>query len=255
MSVKLQLSYPDILKLFGNHAVIQRTESRQFLAWFLENYYRLEEGEVDDCICDGNYDKGVDGIYVNEQLAQIDVFQGKIVKGAKTQGDVSLKEFMGTVGQFANAKAVKNMLATTKNTELAGLLQEQEIAKRVAEGYEVRGIFLTNAKRDQNAIDFLKATPNLVLYDETELQKTYVPLNKTEPIATDISFDVSGVPTMEYPMGSLTMVIAPLSAEELVQMQGISNGELFAWNVRQWLKKTGSSEKIVGGLRFRQLAK
>jgi hypothetical protein len=70
MSAKLQLSYPDILRLFGTHAVKQRTESRQFLAWFLENYYRLEESEIDDCICDGNYDKGVDGVYVNEQLAQ-----------------------------------------------------------------------------------------------------------------------------------------------------------------------------------------
>lgn len=244
MPTKLQLSYPDILRLFGSHAVKQRTESRQFLAWFLENYYRLEEGEIDDCICDGNYDKGVDGIYVNEQLAQIDVFQGRIVKGPKTQGDVSLKEFMGTVSQFGSAKSVKNMQATTKNSELAGLLQEQDIAKKVAEGYEVRGIFLTNAKRDQNAIDFLKTAQDLVLYDELELQKSYVPINKTEPIAADISFDVSSVPTMEYPMGSLTMVIAPLAAEELVKMQGISNGELFAWNVRQWLKKTKVNKDI-----------
>jgi hypothetical protein len=244
MSAKLQLSYPDILRLFGSRAIKQRTESRQFLAWFLENYYRLEEGEIDDCICDGNYDKGVDGIYVNEQLAQIDVFQGRIVKGPKTQGDVSLKEFTGTVSQFQSAKSVRKMQATTKNSELAGLLQEQDIAKKVAEGYEVRGIFLTNAKRDQNAIDFLKTAHDIVLYDETELQKSYVPINKTEPIATDISFDVSSVPTMEYPMGSLTMVIAPLAAEELVKMQGISNGELFAWNVRQWLKKTKVNKDI-----------
>jgi|HubBroStandDraft_6_1064221.scaffolds.fasta_scaffold13165_2 hypothetical protein len=244
MSAKLQLSYPDILRMFGTHAVRQRTESRQFLAWFLENYYRLEESEIDDCICDGNYDKGVDGIYINEQLAQIDVFQSRIVKGPKTQGDVSLKEFMGTISQFGTAKAIKHMQATTKNAELAGLLQEQDVAKKVAEGYEVRGIFLTNAKRDQNAIDFLKVTPNLILYDEGELQKSYVPINKTEPIATEISFDVSSVPTMEYPMGSLTMVIAPLAAEELVKMQGISNGELFAWNVRQWLKKTKVNRDI-----------
>jgi hypothetical protein len=230
--------------MFGTHAVRQRTESRQFLAWFLENYYRLEESEIDDCICDGNYDKGVDGIYINEQLAQIDVFQSRIVKGPKTQGDVSLKEFMGTISQFGTAKAIKHMQATTKNAELAGLLQEQDVAKKVAEGYEVRGIFLTNAKRDQNAIDFLKVTPNLILYDEGELQKSYVPINKTEPIATEISFDVSSVPTMEYPMGSLTMVIAPLAAEELVKMQGISNGELFAWNVRQWLKKTKVNRDI-----------
>lgn len=136
------------------------------------------------------------------------------------------------------------MQATTKNAELAGLLQEQEIFKKVDEGYEVRGIFLTNAKRDQNAIDFLKTRPELLLYDALELQKSYVPINKTEPIANDISFDVSSVPTMEYQWDKLTMVIAPLAAEELVTMQGISNGELFAWNVRQWLRKTKVNRDI-----------
>jgi hypothetical protein len=124
------------------------------------------------------------------------------------------------------------------------LLQEQESARKVDAGYEVRGIFLTNAKRDQNATDFLKTTPTIALYDELELQSSYVPINKTEPIASDISFDVSGVPTMEYPMGQLTMVIAPLAADELVTMQGISNGELFAWNVRQWLRKTKVNRDI-----------
>jgi hypothetical protein len=247
---KLQLSYPDILQLFGTHAVKQRTETRQFLAWFLENYYRLEETEVDDCICDGSYDKGLDGIYVNEQLAQIDVFQSRIAKGKKTQGDAGLHEFYGTLSQFANAGAVKNMEATTKNRELANLLREQEIAKKVDEGYEVRGIFLTNAPRDQNAIDFLKTTPNLILYDETELQKDFVPIDKTEPIAAAISFDVSGVPVMDYPIGtSLKMAIAPVAAEELVKMQGISSGELFAWNVRQWLKKTKVNKDIERSIR------
>ena len=66
---KLNLAYPAILQLFGRHAVKQRTESRQLLAWFLENYYRLEESEVDDCICDGPDDKGLDAIYANETLS------------------------------------------------------------------------------------------------------------------------------------------------------------------------------------------
>ena len=56
----------------------ERTESRQFLAWFLENYYRLEETEAADCICDGSHDKGVDGLYVNDHLGQLDVFQARI---------------------------------------------------------------------------------------------------------------------------------------------------------------------------------
>lgn len=246
MATKLNLSYPAILTLFGTHAVKQRTESRQFLAWFLQNYYRLEETEVDDCICDGNYDKGLDGIYANEQLAQIDVFQAKLVKGPKTLGDAALHEFHGAMAQFTTAKAVKNMAATTKNKELAGLIEEQEIAKKVDEGYKVRGIFITNAPKDNNAIDFLKETPDLIVYDEPELQKSFVPIDKTEPISSDISFDVSGVPVMDYPIGTdLKMAIAPLSAEELVKMQGISNGELFAWNVRQWLGKKTKVNKDI----------
>jgi len=69
MSAELRLDYPAIKQLYAGHAMTQRTESRQFLAWFLENYYRLDETELEDCICDGTDDKGIDGIYVNEQLA------------------------------------------------------------------------------------------------------------------------------------------------------------------------------------------
>ena len=78
----------------------ERSESRQFLAWFLENYYRLDPLEVSDCICDDRDDKGIDGIYVNSQLAQIDVFQGTILRKEKTLGDTMLKEFAGTLAQF-----------------------------------------------------------------------------------------------------------------------------------------------------------
>ena len=94
--------------MFGPYAVKQRTESRQFLAWFLQNYYRLEETDVEDCICDGSYDKGIDGVYANDQLAQIDVFQARLVQGKKSLGDSGLHEFHGAMAQFASAKAVNN---------------------------------------------------------------------------------------------------------------------------------------------------
>ena len=219
------------------------------MAWFLANYYRLDETEVDECICDGSYDKGVDGIYASDQLGQIDVFQARMAKSAKTLGDSGLHEFKGILAQFDRAKSITNMAATTKNVELKGLLEEQEIAKKVDEGYKVRGVFLTNSKRDQSAIDFLKETPDIILYDAGELQKDYVPIDKTEPIASEISFDVSSVPLMEYPIGEVKMAMAPLAAEDLVKMQGISNGELFAWNVRQWLRKTKVNKDIEESVR------
>src|SRR3546814_12131882 len=71
----LNLIYPNILKHFGRHLISGRTESRAFLGWFLENYYRLDETDAQDSICDGPDDKGIDGISVDNNIERIDVFQ------------------------------------------------------------------------------------------------------------------------------------------------------------------------------------
>jgi hypothetical protein len=247
---RLSLGYSDLNKLIGAYAVTQRTESRQFLAWFLSHYYRLEDSDVDDCICDGHDDKTVDGIYVAEQSSQIHIFQSRLVKGPKTLGDTALKEFYGSLSQFRNRQAVESMLVTTKNKELAALLRELDIGEKVEKGYAVCGVFVTNAPRDHNAIAYLKTAPDLILYDEVELRKSFVPIDKTEPVAEEISFDVSSVPILEYPIGStLKMAIAPIAALELVTMKGIENGELFAYNVRQWLKRTKVNDDIARSIK------
>lgn len=225
----------------------QRTESRQFLAWFLQNYYRLEENDVDDCICDGHDDKTIDGIYVSEQLSQIHVFQAKLVKGDKSLGDSALKEFIGSMSQFKDRAAVEHLLAAAKNKDLARIIREQELAEKIEKGYVVRPVFITNAGRDHNAIAYLKTVPKLILYDANELQQQFVPIDKTEPIAEEVNFDVSGVPTMEYPIGTdLKMALAPIAASDLLKMRGIANGELFAYNVRQFLgKKTKVNDDLA----------
>ena len=245
--VQLDLSYPKLLETFGEHAIKERTESRQFLAWFLEHYYRLEETEISDCICDGPYDKGIDGLYVDDHLGKVDVFQAKISRSKKTLGDVSLKEFVGTLSQFSNANSTVEIATTTNNKELAALIRDAHVAERIAEGYQVNGIFITNAARDANATAFLKSHETITLFDSEELERSYLPLSKTDPIHKPITFDISGVPHMEYPIEvGVNMVVAPIAASELLRMDGIASGELFAWNVRQWLgKKTKVNKDIA----------
>jgi hypothetical protein len=51
---------------------------------------------------------------------------------------------------------------------------------------------------------------------------------------------------MEYAMSAdLKMAIAPISAKELVTMDGIENNELFSQNVRFWLGKNTSVNKAL----------
>lgn len=249
----LVLTYPAILQIIEAHVAKERTESRAFLAWFLENYYRLDETEAYDCICDGINDQGIDGIYVNEQLAQIDIFQATLVKANKTLGDTNLKEFAGSLSQFQDDKSAEHIRENSKNTELVGILQDRDIVAKIASGYEVRGVFVTNAKRDQNATNYLELNLQLVLYDAIELDRSYIAIDKTGPIETKMDFNIVSVNHLEHAIGShLKMVIAPISAQELVKMKGIENGELFAWNVRQWLgRRTGVNKDIEKSIKNR----
>ena len=244
--MSLDLTYPNILQTIGDHVIIESTESRAFLAWFLQYFYRLDETEVYDCICDGKNDQGVDGIYVNDQLDQVDIFQATIAQGEKDLGDVNLKEFSGSLSQFQDPASIKYIRESSQNTELIGILKDKDIESKIARGYKVRGIFLTNMKRDHNAARFLKISPHIVLYDRFELDRSYIPIEKTGPIQTEMSFSIASVNHLEHAMGTdLKMVIAPISAQELVKIDGIENGELFAWNVRQWLGRgTGVNKDI-----------
>ena len=104
----LDLSYPAILKLFGDYKMKGRTESAALLAWFLKCYYRLEASEIDDAVCDQHGDKGIDGIYVNDFTRELDVFQSRLatVNAGKSLGDTSMKELHGTLQFFRTPESV-----------------------------------------------------------------------------------------------------------------------------------------------------
>jgi hypothetical protein len=245
-SMPLNLIYPAVLTQFGRHYVTGAPESRALLSWFLENYYRLEDLEIQDSVCDGHGDKGIDGIYINHQLRQIDYFQVTLVKPQdKTLGDGKLKQFAGSIGQFSTAVRAKAALLVA-NDELKAIAERVELVKCIEAQYEQRGIFVTNAESDASATTYLAHQTQIILYDRARLQHEFVTIDKTDPIQTPISFDVSNVPSLHFPIGTkLDMVIAPIAASELVKMEGISNGDLFAWNVRQWLGRKTTVNKAV----------
>jgi hypothetical protein len=245
-SMGLDISYRSIVNHIERHNVKGGTESRAFLAWFLENYYRMDESEVYDCLCDGKNDKGIDGIYVNQQLKQIDIFQTTLAKAdEKTQGDNKLKAFSGSLAQFKRAEYAETVLAVAGN-ELKALANRVELIDRIKDGFDIRGIFVTNSVADPSAKTFLTTHPHIVLYDGVRLRNEFITIEKTDPIAATFTFDVSTVPTLKFPIGTnLTMVLAPISARELIAMEGVSNGDLFAWNVRQFLGRGTSVNKAV----------
>ena len=245
MSPSPDLAYPAILDTIKPCLIPRRTESHAFLVWFLQHYYRLDETEAQDTVCDGPDDKGIDGVYVDENLETVDLFQCRLVQNpTRTLGDTQLKEFVGTLTQFSDPQKIDAIATTTGNTELANLLVSFNVLKKVKDGFTVRGIFITNIQRDQNAIAYLQGRDNLSLFDKQELESSYIPVGPTAPVGTPMSFDVFGYDCAQDQIADVKVIFAPLKGSEVIRLDGIASSELFAWNVRGSLGKTKVNKDI-----------
>jgi hypothetical protein len=241
----MKLDYPALLHTINKELASGRSESHAFLLWFLKNYYRLDEIDAADAVCDGPDDKGIDGIYVDQNLETVHVFQCKLVQNpAKTLGDTQLKEFVGSLAQIHDPKRLTEIASTTSNVELASLLKSENVATKIADGYTVSGVFVTNITGDRNAAEYLEAQEGLTLYDKRALEALYVPAGPTEPIGNPIAFDVFGYECIQCNIGDARAVFAPLKATDLVNLDGIASNELFAWNVRGSLGRTKVNKDI-----------
>lgn len=241
----MNFDYPQLLDSLKVELAPGRTESHAFLLWFLKNYYRLDDIAAADAVCDGFDDKGIDGIYVDENLEYVDIFQCKLVQSPKkTLGDTQLKEFVGTLSQLQTEGQINALAASTSNVELRNVLTSENVATKVAEGFSVRGVFLTNINADGNAATFLNGRDDCRLYDKSELDANYIHSGPSSPVGKMVEFDIFGQESSEHKIGGAKVIFAPLKASELVGLDGITNNELFAWNVRGSLGRTKVNKDI-----------
>ena len=248
----LDVSYLNVQKLVKPYLGGSRTESRAFLAWFLENVYRLESTGATDCVCDGPDDKGVDGIYVEEEENRIDILQAKISQSdIKTIGDTTLKDLVGTLAQFESKSTTEALQESTGNTELRNVLVENNVAELIGQGWIVRGVLVTNSPMDSNALSYLDTTngANLAVYDRQAIRSVYVSPDHIEPKGGPTSFDIFGYEVSEFNVEGAKVVVAPLSGTQLVELEGIESGELFDHNVRRSLGRTKINRDIERSVR------
>nr|MBA2556085.1 hypothetical protein [Chloroflexota bacterium] len=114
------------------HLAGTRTRSTALLAWFLHAAWRVDLDHVDDAICDGGGDKGIDGLVVDDDLREITLFQAKHRRSAdQEQGDKDLKALLGAAAYFERAESVDGLLASNPNNELRKLLLRMRVREKV----------------------------------------------------------------------------------------------------------------------------
>ncbi len=170
----LDLSYPNILELFPQHLDPKRTESASFLIWYFENYLRLDTTEAVDSVCDQRGDRGVDGIYINEDANTIEIYQSAISQRRNsTVGDTPLKEFEGTLKQFEAPAAIQNLQDTAGKAEVARLVARLDLINKVRT-CDVIGFYVTNIDLDANGSAYLKSHRGIRFLGATKLKNTFI---------------------------------------------------------------------------------
>jgi hypothetical protein len=240
-----QFEYTNLRKRLQPYIDNGLAESAAFMAWFFENYYRMEDVAARDSICDKPNDKGVDGIYVDDNLGEIHVVQAKLRQKDRARGEADLKDLVATLTQFGSSEAVEELQKGTASPELKRLLRDQDVVSKLKAGYEVSGVFVTNVSLDVNAREFLKHNDELAVFGKDRLAKEFVDPNLPEGVAGKFTFTTDHG-FLDYSAGtSAKMYMMLAKGSELVKLNGLADQSLFSLNVRLSLGNTSVNKGIV----------
>jgi len=229
-----------------------REESSAFLIWFLKNFFRLDEQVSIESVCDGQDDKGIDGIYVDDEEEEIIVFQSKFSPlFQKDEGDRNLKSFTGASQWFRNEECVDSLLNSLANRELKSLIERYHINDKINSGYQTKLVFITNKVFDTNAREFLDINKeSLEGYDFIDLYNKYSYIADEDIQHTPKTLILSNVDSINYqlPSGIVCKVFC-IQVKELLKLDGIQDNTLFYKNVRYGLGNTRINKEIKKTIR------
>jgi hypothetical protein len=241
--MELNEFYPQMREEVADYHV-GRGESAAFLIWFLENFFRLDRQDAIDSVCDQTNDKGIDGIYVDDDDEIIYLFQSKYSPNDnQDQGDNDIRNFVSAREWFVNEESVNALLSSTASKDLKSLVKESKVLEKTQ--YTLVSVFVTNKIFNSHAREYINVTAVLETYDSSDLFNKYTYFADEENTFPSKELFVTNHSRIEYnlPDGTISRVYA-IKAKELIKLEGIQDRTLFYKNVRYGVGKTRVNKSI-----------
>lgn len=223
---------------------VGRGDSAAFLIWFLENFFRLETQDAIDSVCDQTNDKGIDGIYVDNEDEIVYLLQAKFSPNDnQSQGDNDIRNLIGAKQWFENQESVNPLLSSTASKDLKSLVKRSKISEKTQ--YKLVTIFVTNKLFNPHAREYIDVTENLETYDGNDLFDKYTYFADEENTFPIKELFIDNRSKIEYalPDGTISKVYS-IKAKELIKLEGIQDRTLFYKNVRYGVGKTRVNKSI-----------
>lgn len=221
-----------------------RPDSSAFIIWFLENFFRIDRQDAIDCVCDQKNDKGIDGVFVDDEEEKIYLIQSKFSPiDFQEQGDNDLRNFVGAKEWFKNEDTLLNLLESTASKELKALVNGFKLIEKTH--YNVVLVFITNKKFNTHAKEFININDNLETWDCEGLLEKYTYFADNEVVFPEKDLYLSNKTAIEYNLpNEIKVRVYSIPAKELVKLEGIQDRTLFYKNVRYGVGKTRVNKSI-----------
>lgn len=227
-----------------SEGALGRSESSSFLIWFLDNFFRLEYQDAVDSVTDHPNDKGIDGLFVDDEDEIIYLFQSKYSPSDNQhQGDNDIRNFIGAREWFVSEDSVNNLLNSTANRDLKSLISSKNVKEKT--GYKLISVFVTNKLFNTHANEYIETVRDIEAYDRDKLfsKFTYFADEENNFPLTDLF--LSNHSRICYSMPDETVAnVYSIKAKELTRLCGIQDRTLFYKNVRYSVGNTRVNKSI-----------
>src|SRR5258708_30919099 len=221
----------------------------RFLAWYLRNIYLRTLVQARDDITDGQDDKEIDAVVIDDELRRVLIIQSKFYAG--TVDHQPLQEVLAAWLQIKDLNSLQQNANTRVKVKLA------EVAEAIEDDYDIEfelvttGTLTESAKQDlanfQNLIgSFEQLQATLTLVDEPIIKGRWEEAIAKEVPKLSHTLTLEPGRYLEMGVAGFKTVLAAIPLADCLQLPGIHDGMLFRKNVRQSL---GLTNKVNKGLR------
>ena len=227
-------------------------DGQRFVAWYMRNIHLLDLRQAKDSVTDGQNDKQIDAVYIDEEEQKIFIVQGKYSLSDSIGGE-PIREVISSWSQFhdmAKLQENANEKLKKKISEIATALDDEEYCTC----FELitTSLFTDSAQKDIEQFQSQLSNDEdsdfnaqFSVIDKQGLSDIYNRvLEQTNPILNHtIAFEDGKY--LKTELSSTNVILAALPLKACLDIPGIKDGSLFQKNVRQSLGINNSVNKKI----------
>ena len=222
----------------------------RFVAWYLRNIHLRTAVQARDDITDGQHDKQIDAVIVDDERQRVLIIQGKFYSDTQVDNN-SLHEVLAAWLHIRNLPKLQE----NANERLKKKLAAVEMA--LSDDYEVVFELITTGELTETAkknwisfaetiSEFEHPIASLALVDTPTLQARWDEAMARETPQLSHTFALESGRYLSLEVAHFKTVLAAIKLADCLKLPGIQEGTLFRKNVRQSL---GLTNKVNKGLK------